>query len=344
MDRPMQSLGETRRKRIMTVSELSKSFPVPTPWLRRVLKKEARRSLRALDCVSFDLYEGETLSLVGESGCGKSTLARCVAGLYHPTAGSVRYRDREMENIARLNLLERRDVQMIFQDPYASLNPRWRVGRSIADPILALEKNRSCSEVDDQVGMLLRQVGLSPDDALKYPYQFSGGQRQRIAIARALSTKPAVIICDEPTSALDVSVQAQILNTMSDLQDSLGLTYLFISHNLAVVDHVSTRVGVMFLGRLIELATRDEIFSRPLHPYSQALIGSVPSIHNLSRPETASDVSVAKAIPSPLNVPTGCAYRLQCPHAAKVCEEVRPPLRVFSGRQIACHRVEEIAA
>ncbi|MGQ0654925.1 MAG: ATP-binding cassette domain-containing protein, partial [Betaproteobacteria bacterium] len=257
---------------LLSLHGVSRDFDVSRPWLNRVIEREPRRLLRAVDAVSFAVERGETLALVGESGCGKSTVARLIVGLYQPTQGRVEYTGNRL--------------QMIFQDPYASLNPRWRVKDIVAEPIrvLGLEKNPSL--VTEKVAALLRQVGLSADDGEKYPHEFSGGQRQRISIARALAGEPDLLVCDEPTSALDVSVQAQILNLMRDLQQRLGLTYLFISHNLAVVSEVADRVGVMYLGRLVELARSAELFSRPRHPYTRMLLDAVPDLGMTGKPRT----------------------------------------------------------
>ncbi|HVJ24329.1 MAG TPA: ATP-binding cassette domain-containing protein, partial [Burkholderiales bacterium] len=240
---------------LLKLEAVSRDFDVSRPWLNRVLEGEPRRTLRAVDRISFEVQQGETLGLVGESGCGKSTVARLIVGLYKPSEGTIDYRGRRM--------------QMIFQDPYASLNPRWRVRKIIAEPMMVLEAKKD-------VGELLVQVGLSADDAERYPHEFSGGQRQRISIARALAGEPDLLICDEPTSALDVSVQAQILNLMAALQERLGLTSLFISHNLAVVSLVADRVGVMYLGRIVELAPAAKLFAMPRHPYTRMLFDAVP--------------------------------------------------------------------
>jgi peptide/nickel transport system ATP-binding protein len=305
----------------MTLLELeavSRDFDVSRPWLNRVLEGEPRRSLRAVDGVSFEVQQGETLALVGESGCGKSTVARLIVGLYPPSEGRIAYRGRRM--------------QMIFQDPYASLNPRWRVKRIVAEPIthLGLEKN---ARVKDKVAHLLTQVGLSPEDGEKYPHEFSGGQRQRISIARALAGEPDLLVCDEPTSALDVSVQAQILNLMAELQRRLGLTYVFISHNLAVVSQVANRVGVMYLGRLVEVGPAQRLFSRPRHPYTRMLLDAVPDLAMSGKAR----VPVAGEVPNPLAPPPGCAFHPRCPHADERCRSVRPQ----TIDDVACHAVQE---
>jgi len=297
---------------LLRLENVTRDFDVSRPWLNRVLEHEPRRILRAVDQVSLEIENGETVGLVGESGCGKSTVARLIVGLYEPTAGRVEFRGRRL--------------QMIFQDPYASLNPRWRVRDIVAEPMRFLG---TTARVED----LLVQVGLSADDGEKYPHEFSGGQRQRISIARALAGEPDFLVCDEPTSALDVSVQAQILNLMSDLQQRLGLTYLFISHNLAVVSQVADRVGVMYLGRLAELAPAAALFSRPRHPYTRMLLDAVPDLGMSGRPRTP----VRGEVPNPLAPPTGCTFHPRCPHSNERCRREVP---VFADG-VACHAVAE---
>ncbi len=297
---------------LLRLESVSRDFDVSPPWLNRVVERAPRRSLRAVDQVSLEVERGETLALVGESGCGKSTVARLIVGLYTPTEGRIEFRGRRM--------------QMIFQDPYASLNPRWRVKDIVAEPIKALRLKK-------EIGPLLEQVGLSADDGERYPHEFSGGQRQRISIARALAGEPDLLLCDEPTSALDVSVQAQILNLMAELQRRLGLTYLFISHNLAVVSQMADRVGVMYLGRIVELASAAEIFARPRHPYTRMLLDAVPDLSMSGKPRTP----VAGEVPNPLAPPPGCAFHPRCPHADERCRRERP--RALA--RVACHAVEE---
>jgi len=297
---------------LLKLESVSRDFDVSRPWLNRVLEHEPRRLLRAVDRVSFEVTKGETLALVGESGCGKSTVARLIVGLHAPSEGRLEFHGRRM--------------QMIFQDPYASLNPRWRVRKIIAEPMMVLDTKKD-------VGELLRQVGLSPDDAERYPHEFSGGQRQRISIARALAGEPDLLICDEPTSALDVSVQAQILNLMAELQERLGLTYVFISHNLAVVSLIADRVGVMYLGRLVEIASAKDLFSRPRHPYTRMLIDALPDLDMSGRSRTP----VAGEVPNPLAPPPGCAFHPRCPHANERCRVERPEF--LNG--VACHAVDE---
>src|SRR5688572_8698581 len=324
---------------LLDVRDAARFFDVSRPWLNRVLEGTPRQILKAVDGVSFTIQRGETLSLVGESGCGKSTVARLICGLYPPTRGSILFEGVDLAQIARRRdmLAMRRRFQMIFQDPYASLNPRWRVERIIAEPMRSHGIARSREEIRARVGKLLTDVGLSPLDSEKYPHEFSGGQRQRISIARALSSNPEFLVCDEPTSALDVSVQAQILNLMKDLQREHGLTYLFISHNLAVVSHISTRVGVMYLGRIVEIADTKVIFDRPLHPYTRMLQSAIPDITMSGKPRTP----VAGEVPNPLNPPTGCTFNPRCPHAREKCREVRPELLPFDGASVACHGIHD---
>jgi len=323
---------------LLKVTDLAREFDVSRPWLNRVLEGQPRQLLKAVDGLSFTLNKGETLSLVGESGCGKSTVARLICGLYSPTRGSIEFDGVDMAtaSVEQQRAIRRR-LQMIFQDPYASLNPRWRVKDIVAEPITAHGILSDPAAIDKRVGELLSQVKLSPQDGEKYPHEFSGGQRQRISIARALSSNPEFLICDEPTSALDVSVQAQILNLMKDLQREYGLTYLFISHNLAVVSHISTRVGVMYLGRIVEIADTKMLFNRPLHPYTQMLQSAIPDLKMSGKSRTP----VAGEVPNPLNPPTGCTFHPRCPHANERCKSERPELKSFEGTLVACHGVEE---
>jgi peptide/nickel transport system ATP-binding protein len=316
--------------------DLARHFDVSRPLLQRLVAREGRRVLRAVDGVSFAIPKGTTLSLVGESGCGKSTVARLSVGLYGPSAGSVTFDGRDLAQ-ARAMADQRRRMQMIFQDPYASLNPRWRVADIIAEPIRAFGLVTSRAEQQDRVAELLTQVGLSPLDRQKFPHEFSGGQRQRISIARALSSNPEFLVCDEPTSALDVSVQAQILNLMKELQQRLGLTYLFISHNLAVVRQVSDRIGVMYLGRLAELAPAEALFQTPRHPYTRALMEAIPDLDMTGRER----IPVGGEVPSPITPPSGCAFHPRCPLANDRCKRERPELKPAGDALVACHAVEE---
>src|SRR5687768_14897905 len=329
-------------KPLVEVHDLSKSFDVSAPWLNRVVERKPRQFVHAVDGVSFAIERGRTLALVGESGCGKSTVARLLVGLYAPTAGRVVFDDIDIRRTLagpQAAALRRR-MQMIFQDPYASLNPRWTVHDIVAEPLIEHGLIADAAGRKARVGELLRSVGLATGDVEKFPHQFSGGQRQRISIARALATQPEFLVCDEPTSALDVSVQAQVLNIMKDLQRKQGLTYLFISHNLAVVRHVSDAVGVMYLGRLVELADKKVLFSQPRHPYTRMLLDAIPDIHMSGRARTP----VQGEVPNPLNPPTGCSFHPRCPYANARCSIERPALISFKGLavvQVACHAVEE---
>jgi len=324
---------------LVQARDLARSFDVSPPLLNRVLEGKPRQLLHAVDGVSFEIQRGQTLALVGESGCGKSTVAKLLVGLYEPSRGSVVFDGEDAHAAYRTSNGHglRRRIQMIFQDPYASLNPRWRVEDIVGEPLQEHGIITREPELGQRVGELLRTVGLSPDDMEKYPHQFSGGQRQRISIARALATQPEFLVCDEPTSALDVSVQAQVLNIMKDLQRQRGLTYLFISHNLAVVRHVSDQVGVMYLGRLVELAGKQQLFSQPQHPYTRMLLEAIPKMHDTGRARTP----VQGEVPNPLNPPAGCAFHPRCPHANARCKAERPALLEIHGIRIACHAVEE---
>ncbi len=320
---------------LLRLSGLGRDFDVSRPWLNRVIEGEPRRVLRAVDGVSVEIARGETLALVGESGCGKSTIARLIVGLYPPSRGKVEFDGVDMATPA--GKAQRGRMQMIFQDPYASLNPRWRVRDIVAEPIRVLGLAADDAAVEARVAKLLAQVRLSPEDADRYPHEFSGGQRQRISIARALSGNPEFLVCDEPTSALDVSVQAQILNLMADLQETLGLTYLFISHNLAVVSHIADRVGVMYLGRLVEVAPAQELFARPRHPYTRMLLDAIPDLEMSGRARTP----VAGEVPNPLDPPAGCAFHPRCPHANERCRSERPEALTQGSASVACHAVAE---
>ena len=317
------------------VRDLRRVFDVSKPWLNRVLESSPRQYLKAVDGVSFDIRKGETFALVGESGSGKSTVARMVVGLLPPSDGTVSIAGVSMNDVAVAQERQRlrRRIQMIFQDPYASLNPRWRVGRIIAEPIRAFQIIEGEADILARVGELLTLVGLHPDDAKKFPHEFSGGQRQRIAIARALASNAEFIVCDEPTSALDVSVQAQILNLMRDLQQKFGLTYLFISHNLAVVRHMATRIGVMYLGRLVEVSEGRQLFSAPRHPYTRMLLDAVPDLAMVGKAREG----VKGEIPNPISPPSGCTFHPRCPLVFDRCRVENPA--VIDG--VACHAVNE---
>jgi peptide/nickel transport system ATP-binding protein len=322
---------------LVRLMDVGRDFDVSRPWLNRVLEGARRQLLRAVDGVSFDVSKGETLALVGESGCGKSTVARLIVGLYALSRGRIEFDGLDLAAAGTDAPALRRRMQMIFQDPYASLNPRWRVLDIVAEPIRVLGLADSPQAERARVAELLGQVGLAREDGEKYPHEFSGGQRQRISIARALSGNPEFLVCDEPTSALDVSVQAQILNLMTELQERLGLTYLFISHNLAVVSHVADRVGVMYLGRVVELAGADALFAAPRHPYTRMLMDAIPDLAMSGKPRTP----VAGEVPNPLAPPAGCAFHPRCPHADARCRAERPHLRPHAGGVVACHAVAE---
>ena len=321
------------------VKDLRRYFDVSKPWLNRLIEGGDLEFLKAVDGVTFDIKRGETFALVGESGSGKTTVARMVVGLLPPSSGEVRIAGISMTDPkqAQARRKLRRRIQMIFQDPYASLNPRFRVDAIVAEPIRAFDLIQGERDIRARVGELLNLVGLHADDGLKFPHEFSGGQRQRIAIARALASEAEFIVCDEPTSALDVSVQAQILNLMRDLQDKFGLTYLLISHNLAVVRHMATRIGVMYLGRIVEIAEGRELFSRPQMPYTKMLLGAVPDLSMSGRQR----IPVKGEIPNPINPPPGCTFNPRCPLAFERCRIERPELLASPKSLVACHAVHD---
>ena len=329
-------LDDMSTETVLKAENVTRLFDVSRPWLQRVLAREARQTLRAVDDVSFTIAKGTTLSLVGESGCGKSTVARLAVGLYAPSEGRMLFEGKPLSS-ARAQPAMRRRMNMIFQDPYASLNPRWRVRDIVAEPIRAFNILRSRRDVADRVGQLLEQVGLSARDGEKFPHEFSGGQRQRISIARALSSEPDFLVADEPTSALDVSVQAQILNLLRDLQQRMRLTYLFISHNLAVVRHVSDQLGVMYLGRIVEYGPGQSIFAAPRHPYTRLLLDAIPDLAMTGRPRTP----VGGEVPSPIDPPGGCTFHPRCPFAFVRCRFERPGYTQAGDVMVACHAVEE---
>jgi len=324
---------------LIVADDLAKFFDVSAPWLTRVIERKPRQILKAVDGVSFAIEKGTTLALVGESGCGKSTIARLLVGLYTPTRGNFTFDGQDAHTIFKSENAKalRRRIQMIFQDPYASLNPRWTVESIVGEPLREHQLVTNVNELQSQVTTLLESVGLSSQDLAKYPHQFSGGQRQRISIARALATAPEFLVCDEPTSALDVSVQAQVLNIMKDLQRARGLTYLFISHNLAVVRHVSDKVGVMYLGQIVELADKHTLFGNPQHPYTRMLLDAIPQLKTTGHSRTP----VQGEVPNPLHPPSGCSFHPRCPLAKERCKTERPSLLNLKGIQIACHAVEE---
>ncbi|NBN65054.1 ATP-binding cassette domain-containing protein [Microvirga tunisiensis] len=321
---------------LIRVENLWRRFDVSKPWLNRVIEREERQFLTAVADVNFEIRKGETFALVGESGSGKSTIAKMVVGLIPVSSGRILFDGTPVTGTTGADMRAiRRRFQMIFQDPFASLNPRWRVGDIIAEPIHTFGL-ASGADAANQVGKLLDTVGLSAKDAEKYPHEFSGGQRQRIAIARALSSRPEFIVCDEPTSALDVSVQAQILNLMRDLQDELGLTYLFISHDLSVVRHMANRIGVLYLGRLVEVSEGKSLFRQPQHPYTRMLLDAVPDLAMSGRRRKP----VEGEIPNPINPPSGCAFHPRCPVAMDRCKVEAPKDRDTPIGRAACFALE----
>jgi peptide/nickel transport system ATP-binding protein len=321
---------------LLRASGLKRYFDVSKPLLNRLLEGKPRMILKAVSGIDFEIRKGETFALVGESGCGKSTVANLVVGLHQPSAGTIEFEGIDLASITdRTQMTQlRRRIAMIFQDPYASLNPRWRVHAIVSEPIRAFSLLKGKQAISKRTGELLTQVGLSPADGEKYPHEFSGGQRQRISIARALASEPEFIVCDEPTSALDVSVQAQILNLMKGLQQKFDLSYLFISHDLAVVRHMADNVGVMYLGRLCEVAPVDNIFDNPLHPYTRLLLETIPDVEMTGRGKQP----VAGEIPNPIEPPSGCAFHPRCPEAKDRCKKMQPELVTLEGGiQLACH-------
>jgi oligopeptide transport system ATP-binding protein len=323
-------------KVLLKVENLVKHFPI----MKGTLIQKQIGAVHAVDNVSFHIFEGETLGLVGESGCGKSTTGRAILQLHRPTSGSVWFDGKDLTKLKGEELRKiRRKMQMIFQDPYASLNPRMTVGEIIGEPLLIHGIVRGKNDAEKEVQKLLKLVGLNPSYTNRYPHEFSGGQRQRIGVARALSLNPSLIVCDEPISALDVSIQAQVVNLLEDLQQKFNLTYLFIAHDLSMVRHISTRVAVMYLGLLAELAPREELYKNPLHPYTQALLSAVP-IPDPVAEEKRSRIILQGDVPSPVNPPSGCHFRTRCPLAATICAEVEPEFREVSpGHFVACHMV-----
>ncbi|HEV7475065.1 MAG TPA: dipeptide ABC transporter ATP-binding protein [Pyrinomonadaceae bacterium] len=312
---------------LLRVRGLVKHFPV----------EDSDDVVRAVDDVSFEVFTGETLGLVGESGCGKSTVGRCVLRLIEPTAGKISFAGRDVLSLSKSQLRElRREMQIVFQDPYASLNPRMKVGDIIAEP-LVIHGIGDRKDRQDRVASLLSKVGLDPNYMKRYSHEFSGGQRQRIGVARTLALNPKLIVADEPVSALDVSVQAQVVNLFQDLQKEFGLTYLFISHGLAVVEHISTRVAVMYLGRIVEVASSVDLYRQPLHPYTQALLSAIP----IPDPKRKRERIVLQGdVPTPINPPSGCRFRTRCPIAIDDCAVIDPELReVAPGHSVACIRV-----
>jgi oligopeptide transport system ATP-binding protein len=324
---------------LVEVKNLKKHFPI----MRGVLRRQVG-AVQAVDGVSFDIYRGETLGLVGESGCGKSTTGRTILQLLEPTAGQVTYEGQELTALNRNEMRKaRRHMQMIFQDPYASLNPRMSVGSIIGEP-LQIHNIGSSQSRKERIQELLKVVGLNPYFINRYPHEFSGGQRQRIGIARALATNPAFIVADEPISALDVSIQAQVVNLMDDLKADLGLTYLFIAHDLSMVRYISDRVAVMYLGRIVELSDRNEVFDHPLHPYTQALLSAIP-IPDPEKEARRQRLILEGDVPSPANPPSGCRFHPRCSYATEICKEEDPAFRNLGSDSaphlVACHHAEK---
>jgi oligopeptide transport system ATP-binding protein len=326
----------TEPKVLLQVEKLVKHFPI----LKGIIFQKPVGAVHAVDGVSFNIYEGETLGLVGESGCGKSTTGRTILQIPRPTSGSVWFEGKDLTKLQGEELRRmRRKMQMIFQDPYASLNPRMTVGEIIGEPLLVHNISTTKNETEEKVQELLELVGLNPSFINRFPHEFSGGQRQRVGIARALSLNPSLIICDEPISALDVSIQAQVVNLLEDLQKKFNLTYLFIAHDLSMVKHISSRVAVMYLGLIVELASRDELYNNPLHPYTKALLSAVPIPDPIAE-EKRERIILQGDVPSPINPPSGCHFRTRCPLAENICAEVEPEFReVGSEHFVACHMV-----
>lgn len=324
------ALKKAQGKSILEVRNVKKYFPISGGVLRRTIGH-----VKAVDDVSFSLPEGETIGLVGESGCGKSTLGRLIMRINDPTSGSILMSGRDITNVKGRQLRKlRHDFQMVFQDPYSSLNPRMSVGSLVAEPLI-VNKRGTRSDISNEVVRLLEIVGLSAEARMRFPHEFSGGQRQRIAIARALALRPKLIVADEAVSALDVSIQAQVLNLLADLRKEFGLSYVFISHNLAVVKHVSDRVAVMYLGRLVELAPKRLLYSSPQHPYTQALLSAAPEPKRHMNRER---IVLVGDVPSPAKPPSGCAFHTRCPKVMDICRSERPILKEYTpGQFTACH-------
>ena len=323
---------------LLTVRDLKMHFPIT----KGIIFQKQVGAIKAVDGINFDLYRGETLGLVGESGCGKSTTGRAILQLYKPTAGAVVFEGKDLVEVKGEELRKmRRRMQMIFQDPYASLNPRMTVGSIVGEPLEVHNIGKTKKERQERVQELLKIVGLNPYFINRYPHEFSGGQRQRIGIARALAVNPSFIVCDEPISALDVSIQAQIINLLEDLQEEFNLTYLFIAHDLSVVRHISDRIAVMYLGKIVELAERDELYAKPMHPYTQALLSAVP-IPDPAIESQRKRIILEGDVPSPANPPKGCHFSTRCPKVMDVCRQEEPPFKDYGdGHYTACFLYED---
>ena len=331
----------TMSETLIEVKDLKMYFPVT----KGIVLRRKIGDVKAVDGLTFSIRKGETLGLVGESGCGKSTTGRALIQLYKPTTGEVIFHGTDLTKLPPEQMRQmRRKVQMIFQDPYASLNPRMTVGDIIAEPIIVHNLRKGKEAVRERVQELLKLVGLNPYFINRYPHEFSGGQRQRIGIARALAVEPEFVVCDEPVSALDVSIQAQILNLLEDLQNQLGLTYLFIAHGLAAVKHISDRVAVMYLGKIVEIAAGAQLYHAPTHPYTQALLSAVP-IPDPELERTRARIILTGDVPSPLNPPSGCRFHTRCPIATEHCKQEEPELKdIGGGHMVSCHRSSEAIA
>ncbi|MDF2839694.1 MAG: transporter ATP-binding protein [Clostridia bacterium] len=323
-------------EKILEIKNLRKYFSIKNGFLRG-----AAANVKAVDGVSFDLYKGETIGLVGESGCGKSTLGRTIVRLYEPTEGEVIFKGQDISHIKKSQLKPlRKQMQLIFQDPYSSLNPRMNVNTIVGEALLSHGLVKKGQEYVDRVSEIIEICGLSSYHMNRYPHQFSGGQRQRIGIARALALSPEFVVCDEPVSALDVSIQSQILNLMMDLQEKMGLSYLFISHDLSVVKHISNRIGVMYLGSVVEMAKKKELYNNPSHPYTRALLTAIPIANPMKRKVMA---AISGEIPSNVNTPPGCKFHTRCPYAKEICSKVAPENKEINpGHYVVCHFAGEI--
>ena len=323
---------ENEKDILVRVEDLKQWFPVKRWFFEKKLY------VKAVDGVTFDVYRGETLGVAGESGCGKSTLIRAMLRIIDPTAGTVYYEDKNITQMSRAALRPlRTNMQIVFQDPYSSLDGKWKVGNIIGEPLVINKIAKTKAERDARVEELMLLVGLDPSYVDRYPHEFSGGQRQRIVIARALATNPALLMCDEAVSALDVSVRAQVLNLLEELQDKLKLTYMFVSHDLSVIEHICDRVMIMYLGKIMEIGTSDEIFGNPKHPYTKALLSAIPSI--APRDESQVRIRLEGDIPSPMNPPEGCRFVTRCPQATELCKTAPPTVDLGGGHLVTCHFV-----